>query len=96
MFQDIHSIPWEAAINPNHLEGTFNIVYLRQWLCTSAQNFHLLIKKSLYEIFSLRQKYSMKNHYCINVNFKTNRIHMFLETGKILKVLIFSEFKGYK
>lgn len=54
MFQVIYPVPWIAAVNPHHLKGSFNVVYFRQWLHTFAQDFYLLIKKSLYEIFSLR------------------------------------------
>lgn len=54
MLQDIYAIPWKAAVHPHHLKGSLNVVYLRQWLRTLAQDFYLLNEESLYEIFSLR------------------------------------------
>jgi hypothetical protein len=53
MLQDIYAIPWKAAVHPHHLKGSLNVVYLRQWLRTLAQDFYLLNEESLYEIFSL-------------------------------------------
>ena len=80
MFQDVHSIPWKAAVNPDHLESTFDIVYFWQWLCTPAQNFYLLIKKSFYEVFSLKQKKNMKNILSqINVILEQIRMFVYLE-----------------
>lgn len=52
VLQEVHPVAWEAAVDPHHLQGAFNVVDLRQGLRASAQSFYLLIKESLYEMSS--------------------------------------------
>ena len=54
MFQGVDPVAREAAVDPDHLEGVLDVVYLRQRLCASAQDCYLLVEKPLYEIFSLK------------------------------------------
>lgn len=60
MFEGTCPVSGEAATDPSHLEGALDVVDLRQRPCTSAYNFHFLIKEPLYAIFSLKQKCNMK------------------------------------